>query len=117
MASEPVLDDGYESSAERIQVVGQGVMFMQNSSQKLVVKNGNGKIDNTSELFGTKTTDGFVILKTLDSNSDGVINNSDANFSNLRIWQDVNENGRTDPGELFTLAQKDVVSEVMKCAE
>lgn len=38
MASNLVSDDGCESSAARIQVVGQGVMFMQNSSQKLVVK-------------------------------------------------------------------------------
>jgi len=73
-------------------------------------KNGNGKIDNTSELFGTKTTDGFLVLKTLDSNSDGQISSSDANFSNLRIWQDVNEDGRTDAGELFTLAQKNIAS-------
>ena len=32
--------------------------------------NGNGKIDNAGELFGSSTVDGFSLLATLDSNGD-----------------------------------------------
>ena len=67
--------------------------------------NGDGKINNINELFGDALTDGFDELATLDSNKDKVINASDAKFSSLRIWQDLDQDGITDNGELKTLAQ------------
>jgi RHS repeat-associated protein len=66
-------------------------------------KNNNGFIDDTTELFGNGTTDGFLILKQLDSNNDNIINASDAQFANLRIWKDANEDGFTNTGELRSL--------------
>lgn len=72
--------------------------------------NSDGKINNITELFGDATTDGFDELKTLDSNNDNVINASDAKFTQLLIWQDLNQDGITDPGELKTLSQLGIQS-------
>jgi Ca2+-binding RTX toxin-like protein len=81
-------------------------------------RNGNGKIDNGSELFGnnTRLTDGsiaangFLALSSLDSNFDGYFNASDASFSSLRVWRDVNVDGRVNAGELLTLSVAGVQS-------
>jgi Ca2+-binding RTX toxin-like protein len=67
--------------------------------------NANGVIDNGSELFGSPTQDGFAVLEKLDTNGDGKIDAQDADFGKLRIWQDLNQNGVTDAGELKTLAE------------
>ena len=64
--------------------------------------NGNGKIDDISELFGN-SGDGFADLRVLDANGDGVINASDAVFSKLQVWVDANSNGVTQAGELHSL--------------
>jgi hypothetical protein len=66
--------------------------------------NGNGTIDNQSELFGSASQSGFAVLSTLDQNSDGVINSSDQGFASLSVWQDLNRNGITDQGELKSLS-------------
>ncbi|WP_252721026.1 hypothetical protein, partial [Acinetobacter baumannii] len=39
--------------------------------------NGNGNIDNASELFGSPTQDGFAVLEAWDSNGDGHIDDAD----------------------------------------
>ncbi|MEB3293606.1 MAG: calcium-binding protein [Synechococcales bacterium] len=67
--------------------------------------NGDGRINNITELFGDATTDGFDELKTLDSNNDNIINASDAKFSQLQIWRDLNQDGITDSGELSNLGR------------
>jgi Ca2+-binding RTX toxin-like protein len=72
--------------------------------------NGNGTIDNGLELFGSDTEDGFAVLEILDSNQDGVIDSKDADFSKLRVWRDLNQNGVSDQGELETLAEAGVTS-------
>lgn len=67
--------------------------------------NGNGTIDDRSEMFGGDNLgDGFRKLAGFDTNTDGIINTSDEAFSQLQIWQDANENGVTDEGELGSLA-------------
>ena len=81
-------------------------------------RNGNGLIDNGSELFGDSTplltggnaADGFAALADQDTNADGQVNANDANFTNLRLWQDLNQNGLSEAGELFTLNQKGIAS-------
>ena len=50
-------------------------------------KNNNGTIDNGTELFGTKSGDGFADLKAYDNDKNGWIDENDAIFSKLRIWQ------------------------------
>ena len=81
-------------------------------------RNGNGLIDNGSELFGNNTqlsgganaANGFAALAELDGNGDGVIDANDAAFGDLRVWRDMNGNGRADAGELFTLSELGIAS-------
>ena len=72
--------------------------------------NGNGIIDDRSELFGGEIGEGFGKLATFDSNDDGIVNHRDDGFSELQVWQDANENGLTDTGELVALESTDIVS-------
>ena len=84
-------------------------------------RNGNGKIDDGSELFGnatrlangTRATNGYQALAELDSpifggNGDGHIDSADAAFSSLRLWVDRNHDGISQPEELLTLTQAGV---------
>lgn len=86
-------------------------------------RNGNGRIDNGSELFGSGNvqfggsrdaeklgTAGFAELATYDTNGDGRISAADADFAALRVWVDANADGLTDDGELKTLDSLGIVS-------
>lgn len=73
-------------------------------------RNQNGKIDNQTEMFGSTSTTGFSDLRALDTNSDNIIDSNDTDFGKIRLWQDINENGVTDSGELSTLAEAGITS-------
>ncbi|MFD2451357.1 Ig-like domain-containing protein [Ideonella paludis] len=81
-------------------------------------RNGNGQVDNGTELFGDATRlsngqtarDGFSALADLDSNGDGLITAADAQFANLEVWVDSNQDGQTQAGELVGLGAVGVVS-------
>ncbi|MBY5931439.1 hypothetical protein KUV51_00390 [Tateyamaria omphalii] len=49
-------------------------------------------------------TDLQALRRAFDDNDDGVINADDQIWHELRIWQDLNQDGVTDRGELFVLA-------------
>jgi hypothetical protein len=76
-------------------------------------RNGNGAIDNASELFsdytplyvGGQAADGFAALLQEDTNNDGIVNNLDANWNNLKIWQDINSDGISQSEELLTMEE------------
>lgn len=75
--------------------------------------NGNGIIDNGTELFGNnsvlssgeKAVNGFEALKDLDDNNDGIFDHNDKAWNEVKIWQDKNFNGLSDEGELLTPEQ------------
>lgn len=73
----------------------------------VVDSNSNGIIDDISEHFGGDEL-GFDKLAPYDTNSDGVINSSDTNFSDLKVWRDINEDGTTDGGELQSLSAHNI---------
>ena len=73
-------------------------------------RNANGTIDDISELFGNANQSGFDELATLDSNGDGTIDALDTQFVDLRVWQDLNQDGVTDSGELKTLSELGIES-------
>ncbi|WP_328822100.1 calcium-binding protein, partial [Pseudomonas lopnurensis] len=81
-------------------------------------RNGNGTIDNGLELFGentlladgSKARDGFEAMQAVDQNGDGKLDANDAVWADLRVWRDMNGDGISQNGELFTLADLGIKS-------
>lgn len=61
--------------------------------------------DTTSAALGKTATDLSGLADGFDSNRDGVFNASDALFASFSVWQDANQNGVSDAGEVKTLAE------------
>ncbi|MDI3325053.1 VCBS domain-containing protein [Pontibacterium granulatum] len=88
----------------------------------LLVKDlsGNGVIDNGREVFSdwfsggangddsVPFTSASAALASLDENSDNVISGSE--LEGISVWQDLNQDGVSDAGELLTLADLNVQS-------
>ncbi|WP_318393034.1 calcium-binding protein, partial [Enterobacter sp.] len=80
--------------------------------------NGDGRITTGQELFGNNTrlrdgstaSHGYRALTELDDNLDGSIDSRDKVWSTLNIWQDKNSNGKTDAGEMYSLAEAGITA-------
>jgi hypothetical protein len=81
-------------------------------------RNHNGVVDDGTELFGNHTplrsgdtaTDGFQALADYDENADGVIDQQDSVWSDLKLWFDFNHDGVSQPSEIQALSQSEVES-------
>jgi hypothetical protein len=85
-------------------------------------RDGNGLIDNGREMFGNFTAqpdgtskNGFIALAEFDKatkggNGDGMIDEKDAIFDRLMLWQDANHNGTSEQTEMSTLARLNLKS-------
>jgi hypothetical protein len=90
-------------------------------------RNGNGRIDNGSELFGNSTpgypdqskptaANGFEALKMLEGpyygggHLDSILDAQDAAFGRLLLWRDANHNGVSEPDELQSAAAAGLLS-------
>lgn len=86
-------------------------------------RNGNGVVDDGSELFGNATLlisgeqakHGYEALAEFDlvengGNQDGIISDADSIFSDLGVWIDSNANGIHESFESQSLAEADVLT-------
>ena len=87
-----------DGTAEKMSFVGAGSGFL------ALDKNGNGSIDNGSELFGTSSGNGFADLAAYDSDGNQWIDENDAVYSKLRVWS----KDAAGKDALSTLAQRNV---------
>lgn len=67
-------------------------------------KNGDGKVNDGTELFGTASGNGFADLAAYDEDGNGFIDEGDAVFDKLKIWI-MDENGNE---QLVSLREKGV---------
>lgn len=88
-------------------------------------KNGNGEIDNIIELFGKADKSGTEELREYDLGSqvtdedgnlvtvgagDGVINSNDEVYDQLKVWQDLNQDGISQSEEMKSLSEHGITS-------
>lgn len=87
--------DGKEDEINRL---GAGSGFL------ALDKNGDGIINDGSELFGTKSGNGFADLAAYDTDHNGFIDEGDEIWDKLKIWV-MDENGNQ---QLYSLAEKGI---------
>jgi hypothetical protein len=86
-------------------------------------RNGNGLIDDGTELFGSYTPqpdppqgtepNGFLALAVFDTagnggNGNGVIDRGDSVYRDLLLWRDLNHNGLSESDELIRVSSSDI---------
>jgi hypothetical protein len=87
-----------DGATEQIHQLAAGSGFL------VVDRNGNGQIDDGSELFGPATGSGFGELAAADADANGWIDERDPIFARLAVWQPAAEGS----GALTSLAQAGV---------
>lgn len=87
-----------DGQKDQINRLGSGSGFL------ALDKNGDGVINDGSELFGTKSGNGFADLAAYDTDQNGFIDEGDEIWDKLKIWV-TDENGNE---QLYSLAEKGV---------
>ncbi|NHQ84824.1 hypothetical protein HA050_01685 [Iodobacter sp. HSC-16F04] len=90
------LDNDGKKESMRLPDASSGLLFLD--------KNQNGIADNGSELFGPQSGNGFNDLARLDEDHNGWIDEGDAAYKDLKLWQ----SGDQPAGRVQTLAQAGV---------
>ncbi|MCR5545380.1 MAG: hypothetical protein K6F30_02775 [Lachnospiraceae bacterium] len=75
-----IFDLDSDGNEDEIHALGKGSGFL------ALDKNGDGVINNGSELFGARTGNGFEELATYDLDGNGWIDEADEIFSRLKVW-------------------------------
>lgn len=114
----------------------ENTAWIKRGSAFLVIdKNGNGKLDDVTELAGEHYFDdprlntsalvplthkkfsmrkyqkhAFQVLQLYDFNGDKVLNSTDGIFSELLLWHDKNEDGTCEDAEMHSLAEYKITS-------
>lgn len=86
------------NASEQINFLGSGSGFL------AFDRNGDGAINDGSELFGAKTGNGFAELAALDGDANGWIDENDDAFAHLSIW--IRNSAGTDA--LYSLKETNV---------
>jgi hypothetical protein len=80
--------------------------------------NGNGVIDNGTELFGEymikpdgrRAAHGFDALQQYDRNLDGRIDMADVVWTKILLWSDRDHDGVSQPGEMAPISQSEIIA-------
>lgn len=97
-------DQKFEFDLDNDGILDRISMLQEGSGYLALDKNGDGVINDGSELFGTTTGDGFYDLSQYDEDGNGWIDENDEIFSKLLIWSK-DENGND---ELYHLKEQGV---------
>ena len=96
-----------DGQKEEISFAGEGSGFL------ALDRNGNGMIDDGSELFGTESGNGFADLAAYDEDGNHWIDENDSIYEKLRVWtKDANGADR-----LMTLKEADVGAICLESAD
>ena len=96
-----------DGTEDKISSLGAGSGFL------ALDHNGDGKIGDGSELFGTKSGNGFEDLRLYDSDGNGWIDESDEVFEKLQVWL----RGEDGTDTLLSLKEADVGAIFLGSAE
>ena len=77
--------------------------------------NNSGTVDASREYVFTEwaeaaTSDMAALREVFDTNQDDVLDASDDNWDQFKVWQDANSDGVTDEGELKSLDEAGITS-------
>ncbi len=82
-------DVNADGTAEQVAMPGAGTAFL------ALDRNGNGRIDDGTELFGPATGSGFAELAALDADANGWIDEADPVYASLRVWTGGDDSGQS----------------------
>lgn len=111
------LTDVRKGKGVEFDITGDGVKeqvswVSPNDGMLVYDRNGNGVIDSGKELFGDQhgAANGFEELAKFDGDRNGTIDRKDNIYQELKIWQDLNQNGYSEIKELKSIEEYGIES-------